>query len=88
MAPQKRPQTAVEISSSLTDMFLNEPVSLWNQTLEDMSIPEYNLPFAGMITIAMELTFNETVVDALAPVLLDAFGVNQGCNSPIFTNYS
>ena len=58
-------------------MFLAEPPYKWESHSKSLDTPSYFVTIAAVGTTAFSVGFGESVVDTLAPILLDLFGVGQ-----------
>ena len=75
------------MAQSVTDMFLDKPVYEWDSHVQGIDVPDYYLTFAGIVSSAFTLTFNDSVVDSLAPVLLELFGLEPELQDFLLNEY-
>jgi hypothetical protein len=58
LSPNPRSMSGIETSTNLTKMFAEEPVTVWNDRLNNMDLPEnFFLSFAGIIANVVNLIF-------------------------------
>ena len=55
--------------------------------MKGIDVPDYYLTFAAIVSSAFTLTFNDSVVDSLAPGLLDLFGLEPELQEFILDEY-
>ena len=75
------------MAQSVSDMFLEKPVYEWDSHMKSIDVPDYYLTFAGIVSSAFTLTFNDSLVDALAPVLMGLFGLEPELQDFILNEY-
>ena len=54
---------------------------------KSIDVPDYYLTFAAIVSSAFTLTFNDSLVDSLAPVLLEVFGLEPELQDFLLNEY-
>ena len=65
------------MTQSILDMFMNKNITEWKDFVIQRDVPDYFLTFAGLMTTAFTLSFDDTFVDQLLPVLMELFGMPE-----------
>ena len=55
--------------------------------LKGIDVPDYYLTFAAIVSSAFTLAFDESLVDSLAPVLLELFGLKPELQDFVLNEY-
>jgi hypothetical protein len=77
----------VEISSSVLEMFMSKPIPEWKDHIVDLNLPDYYITFSGLVINSFTLAFDDATVDALVPILMDAFGIPEDQKTFILEQY-
>ena len=72
-----RKLSAADMSASISDMFLTEPPYKWQNHSKSIHTPNYFVTIPAVATTAFSVGFDDGVVDSLAPILLNLFGIGQ-----------
>ena len=72
-----RKLSAADMSASISDMFLTEPPYKWQNHSKSIHTPNYFVTIPAVATTAFSVGFDDSVVDTLAPILLNLFGIGQ-----------
>ena len=72
-----REMSAADMAGSISDMFLAEPPYKWQNHSKSIHTPNYFVTIPAVATTAFSVGFDDSVVDALAPILLNLFGIDQ-----------
>ena len=70
-----RKLSAADMSASISDMFLTEPPYKWQNHSKSIHTPNYFVTIPAVATTAFSVGFDDSVVDTLAPILLNLFGI-------------
>ena len=79
--------SAIEMTSSILDMFENKPVYEWKAHIDDIDKPDRFLIFSGIVSSACSLALNDDTFDSLAPILLELLGVTEEFQDFILNDY-
>ena len=72
-----REMSAADMADSISDMFLTEPPYKWQNHSKSIKTPNYFVTIPSIATTAFSVGFDDSVVDTLAPFLLNLFGIEQ-----------
>lgn len=87
LTDHKRARTAIEIVEDFQNMYLTEPVTQWYNTTESFDIPRYELSFAGLISTALTIGFDDDIVDTIIPLLIRAFNLPEELRNFVVNQY-
>ena len=79
--------SAIDMTSSISDMFINKPVYEWKNHIDDIDKPDRFLIFSGIVSSACSLALNDDTFDSLAPILLELLGVEEEFQDFILNEY-
>ena len=62
-----------EITDLFMNMYIETPVQDWGHILNETDFPDLRITMCGYFSLALTMTFNESVVDTLTDILANAF---------------
>lgn len=68
-----RPYTGVEISSRISAMFREQPVTEWADFILGIDMPDYYMSFAGIVVTVLTYSVDEATTDQIVAVLAELF---------------
>ena len=68
-----RAQSAEEITDFFMNMYIETPVEEWGHILNETDFPDLRITMCGYMSLALTMSFEEQVVDAIVKILLTAF---------------
>lgn len=68
-----RPLTALELTDTIMDMYLNDPVATWGDRLYALDFPKIRIGMCSFFATALQLTFEEEIMDQIVEVLVNSF---------------
>ncbi len=83
----QRPLTGLQIISTVTNMFLNDPVTSWRSVYRSFDLPSYTLSIACTVVTAISLAIPPENVDLALPVIMDVFSVDQSTKAFLLDSY-
>jgi hypothetical protein len=69
----QRKQTGAELTESVLNMYLNEPVENWGSILSSFDLPSLRSGMCAMMTTAMTLFFPDDIIDEIIDLIISTF---------------
>ena len=79
--------SGIEMANSISNMALTMPVTEWEYHIENIDVPDFFITFGGLLSSAFTLAFEDDLVDALAPFLMDLLSMPEELQDFILDEY-
>merc|ERR1740131_859029 len=87
LSPTPRTRNGTDTAKQLADMLRTQPVNSWIGLIEELDTPDYMLTFSGIVVTLLTLQLPQDQVDAVLPVLMDAFSLPNETRAFVFDVY-
>jgi len=82
-----RKSSAKDTSNQLAELLRTKPVTEWKEGIAELDTPDYMVTFSGLFCTLLTLQLSEEQVDAVIPVLMDAFNLPEEVRLFVIAEY-
>jgi hypothetical protein len=77
------------MTSSFLDMFMTKPVQEWTSHIGGLyiNLPSRYTTFGAIVANTLTLAFPDIIVDVIAPLLMDVFGLSSSQRTFLLQQY-